>query len=77
MGRTGEEIRIRYLYRSLILRGKVVLSLEAARGLIGPDCAYHLYSLMGGKKAGKDAKRVLQKSKCKMQIAKLRYGLRP
>ncbi len=42
--RTAEEIRIRQLYRDLILRGKVRLSLEAARGLVGPDCAYHLYT---------------------------------
>jgi len=56
MDRTADEIRIRYLYRSLILRGKVALSLEAARRLIGPDCAYHLYSAMGGKNAGRRRK---------------------
>jgi len=46
----AEEIRIRYLYRNLILRGKIRLSLEAARKLVGPDCAYHLYSVMDVKK---------------------------
>jgi hypothetical protein len=39
-----EEIRLRYLYRSMILRGKVRLPLEAAKKLVGPDCAFHLYS---------------------------------
>ncbi len=40
----AEEIRIRQLYRSLILLGKVRISLESARGLVGQDCAYHLYA---------------------------------
>ncbi len=44
MSRMSEEIRLRYLYRDLILRGKVTLSLETAKKLIGPDCAFHLYS---------------------------------
>ncbi len=52
--RISEEIRLRYLYRDLILRGKVRLSLESAKGLVGPDCAFHLYSVIGkkGQKAG-------------------------
>lgn len=41
----AEEIRIRYLYRDLVLRGKVKLPFAAARKTVGPDCAYHLYSL--------------------------------
>lgn len=41
--RDTEEMRRRYRYRDLVLRGKVRLGLLAARGLIGPDCAYHLY----------------------------------
>jgi len=44
MGNTPDEIRLRYLYRSIILRGKARLPLEAARKLVGPDCAFHLYS---------------------------------
>ena len=44
----SEEIRLRYLYRRLILRGKVRVTLDAGRSLVGPDCAYHLYA------AGKD-----------------------
>jgi hypothetical protein len=49
----AEEIRIRYLYRHLILRGEVKVSFESARRLVGPDCAYHLYSVMGLKKRKK------------------------
>jgi hypothetical protein len=40
----AEKIRKQYLYRRLIRSGKVRLSPEAARMLIGPDTAYHLYS---------------------------------
>lgn len=53
MNSISEETRIRYLYRSLILRGRVKVSLEAARKLVGPDCAYHLYSIVDLKKNGK------------------------
>ncbi|TNF52033.1 MAG: hypothetical protein JSV71_06030 [Nitrospiraceae bacterium] len=45
MNRKAEEIRIRYLYRNMALRGKISLPLEVSRKLIGPDCAYHLYSI--------------------------------
>ncbi len=45
-----EEIRLRYLYRRLLLSGKVRLSYESARGLVGPDCAYHLYGVVDLKK---------------------------
>lgn len=40
----SEEIRLRYLYRRLIIDGKAKISFEAAMRLVGPDCAYHLYS---------------------------------
>jgi hypothetical protein len=39
----SEEIRIRYKYGKLILGGKVRISLDSARALVGPDRAYHLY----------------------------------
>lgn len=45
--RLAEEVRLRHLYRSLILRGCLRLPREAALPLIGPDCAYHLYSVEG------------------------------
>jgi hypothetical protein len=49
----SEEIRLRYLYRRLIIEGKAKISFEAARRLVGPDCAYHLYSVVSdGKQAG-------------------------
>ena len=50
MKRKTEEIRIRYLYRHLILRGNIKVSFESARMLVGPDCAYHLYSVVDLKK---------------------------
>jgi hypothetical protein len=46
MGSTPEEIRLRYLYRRAILRGTVRVSMEAAKKLVGPDCAFHLYATM-------------------------------
>lgn len=42
----AEETRIRYLYRDMVLRGRIKLPFDAARKLVGPDCAYHLYSVM-------------------------------
>ena len=45
MERSGSaDTRLRYLYRNLILKGKARISFEAARRLVGPDCAYHLYA---------------------------------
>jgi len=43
MSNPSDEIRLRYLYRDLILKGKARISIESARNLIGPDCAFHLY----------------------------------
>ena len=57
MNSRSEEIRLRYLYRSLILRGKARLSLDAARRLVGPDCAYHLYGIVGLKKSRRSSKK--------------------
>jgi len=39
----AEQIRIRYLYRRMILNGEIKVHRHTARKLIGPDCAYHLY----------------------------------
>ena len=41
----AEILRKKYKYRRLILEGKLVLPHEEAAKLLGPDCAYHLYSL--------------------------------
>ena len=38
-----EAQRILGLYKRLVLLGKARLPLPAARRLVGPDCAYHLY----------------------------------
>jgi hypothetical protein len=38
-----EAQRIRSQYRRLVLLGKARLPLAAARRLVGPDCAYHVY----------------------------------
>ena len=40
----AQEIERRYRYRMLILRGKLRLPREAATKMVGPDCAFHLYS---------------------------------
>ncbi len=48
----SEEIRLRYLYRRMIIAGKARISLETARALVGPDTAYHLYGLARTKQVG-------------------------
>lgn len=54
--REAEEIRIRYLYRDMIIRCWIRVPFQAAVKIIGPDCAYHLYSVTD---FGTDKKRVL------------------
>jgi hypothetical protein len=44
MASSPEEVRLRYLYRRLVLRGGVQMPMDAARKLVGPDCAFHLYA---------------------------------
>ena len=39
----AEEMRLRALYRDIVLRGDVRLPIKAMKALIGPDCAFHLY----------------------------------
>lgn len=39
----AEEMRIRYLYRDMIIRGQIRVPFQTAVNIIGPDCAYHLY----------------------------------
>jgi hypothetical protein len=50
MKSTAEEIRLRHLYRKMIVMGKAKISFESARRLVGPDCAFHLYGTVSGKK---------------------------
>ncbi len=39
----AEEVRLRYLYRRLVVAGALQLPPDAAAALVGPDCAYRLY----------------------------------
>ncbi len=58
MSMLSKEIRIRQRYRTLILQGKLKVSLDAAVRLVGPDCAYRLYALVRiRKKRGKGRSR--------------------
>lgn len=47
MDEKAELLRLKYKYRSLIVRGQLRLPLDAAARLVGPDCAYHLYGSFG------------------------------
>ncbi len=40
-----EAIRLKYLYRKLLIKGKITLSIADAIKIIGHDCACHLYSV--------------------------------
>ena len=40
----AEIIRKQYLYRSMIMKGQLKADIQTAKKMIGPDCAYHLYS---------------------------------
>jgi len=42
----AELIRLKYKYRRLVMKGKLNLPPREAALLIGPDCAYHLYSTL-------------------------------
>jgi hypothetical protein len=42
----AEFIRLKYKYRRLIMAGKINLPFREASLLIGPDCAYHLFSTL-------------------------------
>jgi hypothetical protein len=44
MNEKADDIRKKYAYRQMILKGKVKLTRQTAVKLIGPDTAYHLYS---------------------------------
>ena len=44
LNQKAERLRLKYKYRKLILTGVLNLPHEEAVRLLGPDCAYHLYS---------------------------------
>jgi hypothetical protein len=53
----AEILRKKYLYRELILSGKIELSHARAAQLLGPDCLYRLYSAEKKKASGKRRQR--------------------
>lgn len=63
----AELIRKRYKYRRLIMSGKMVLPHDDAVRLLGPDCAYHLYSVEGsedGLKSRRSCKSRRRSTRC-------------
>ncbi len=42
----AENMRKLHTYRRLILTRRLSLSRSAAVGIVGPDCAYHLYRVI-------------------------------
>ena len=52
----AELVRLKYKYRELILKKRIKLPHKKASKLIGPDCAYHLYSGFSGKSESKSSK---------------------
>ncbi len=53
----AEIARLKYKYRRLILEGKTSLSPGEAVKLVGPDCAYHLYFAVKGRRAGRSTRK--------------------
>ncbi len=54
---SAEYLRKKYFYRSLIVKGRArVGESSSVRNLIGPDCAFHLYSYMKKEDEKKDDK---------------------
>jgi len=60
MNPKAEKIRIRYLYRRKVLSGDIKVPLGTAKRLVGPDCAYHLYSGLPSKGKKKTAKKTVE-----------------
>ena len=48
--------RLRCKYRRLVMEGKLKLPHREAALLIGPDCAYHLYSVLPSDRPKESAK---------------------
>jgi hypothetical protein len=53
----AELTRLKYKYRRLIMKGELRLPPRQAALLIGPDCAYHLYSVLPSDKQKGDGKK--------------------
>jgi hypothetical protein len=54
----AELTRLKYKYRRLVMQGKLNLPPDQAALLIGPDCAYHLYSVLPSERPKKPAKEI-------------------
>ena len=52
----AELARLKYKYRRLVMEGKLKLPPRQAALLIGPDCAYHLYSVLPSEKPKESTK---------------------
>jgi hypothetical protein len=67
MNPRAEQMRIRYLYRRMILSGEIKVDRHTAKKLIGPDCAYHLYGRLSpeGEEKGNEKKRKVTRGKWK------------
>ena len=57
----AENIRKKYLYRRLVMTKKIRLQRQSATGLVGPDCAYHLYSQVPTRKDAEDSGSILRR----------------
>ncbi|MBF0316897.1 MAG: hypothetical protein HQL04_01890 [Nitrospirae bacterium] len=53
----GHNIRLKYLYRKMVISGNARIPYAAAVKLVGPDCAYHLYSTVNLKVQEEEKKR--------------------
>ena len=53
----AELTRLKYKYRRLIMKGELRLPPREAALLIGPDCAYHLYSVLPSDQRKDDAQK--------------------
>lgn len=42
-GEPGDEARLKYKYRKLVMQQGVKMPARLAMKLVGPDCAFHLY----------------------------------
>jgi hypothetical protein len=49
MNDEARTLRIRHIYRTMILRGGVRIPRRYAEMLVGPDCAYRLYDTASGR----------------------------
>lgn len=52
----SEAVRRKYLYRRLVMTDGRKLPVRLAMKLVGPDCAYHLYSQIDADKKTKGKK---------------------